>query len=285
MGGSAQHLLDAADLDHLGGIHDRHPVADLCHRPDVVGDQQDCDLLLVGEAPQDVEDLGLHQGVEGGRGLIRDDEAWPQHDAEADHDPLAHPSRELVGPLARPPGGYPERCQGLVAHAPRPGPGDPVAVGPDHLNELVLHPHQRVEAAHRLLEDQGHLLAPQLLELRGGHADGLRAGDAKLALLPRSLGQQTEDGPGERGLATARLSHEPQALARMHDQVDAVDRHQPPLGSPGRRVPHPEAAGLQHPLGVTHPAPPRSARPLAARWSPHAFPLRRGAVPAAAAAG
>ena len=59
-------------------------------------DQHDGHAELGLEPLQQLEDLSLDRDVEGGGGLVRDQEFWVAHEGHRDHDALAHAAAHLV---------------------------------------------------------------------------------------------------------------------------------------------------------------------------------------------
>ena len=55
-------------------VHDGHPVADLGDDPQVVGDEEVGQAVALLELGQEVQDLGLDGDVQGGDGLVGDDQ-------------------------------------------------------------------------------------------------------------------------------------------------------------------------------------------------------------------
>ena len=93
----------------------------------------------------------------------------------------------------------------------------------ERLPEVILDPHQRVQPGHRLLEDQPEVGTAEPTQLPVGHADEVPAAVDHLAVGDRSVRQQPEDAPAERRLAATRLADEPDDLARVDVERDAVD--------------------------------------------------------------
>ena len=65
------------------GVHHRHPVGGLGHDPQVVGDEQDREAQVGLELLQQRQDLRLDGDIQGGGGLIGDEELGPQARAMA----------------------------------------------------------------------------------------------------------------------------------------------------------------------------------------------------------
>ena len=119
--------------------------------------------LLGGEQ---VEDLGLDGDVEGGGGLVGEEQLRAAGQGDGDRHPLAHAAGELVRVLAEPSLGVGdadrvEQLQGLLVGFVL---GD-VEVVAEALGDLPPDLHDRVERGHRVLEHHRHLGAPERPEL------------------------------------------------------------------------------------------------------------------------
>ena len=91
-----ENLCDRALLDLAAGEHHDDPVGDLGDHGHVVGDEQDRHPDLLLQELDQVEDLGLDRDVEGGRGLVGDQQRRAAGERHRDHRALAHAARELV---------------------------------------------------------------------------------------------------------------------------------------------------------------------------------------------
>ena len=162
-------------------------------------------------------------------------------------------------------------------------------VGLQLLDEVVDHPHQRVEPGHRLLEDQADVLAAGPAQPVGrAHRPAPRPGAARCPSTRRAAGEQADQAAAHRRLAAARLAHQPEALARCQHEVDAVDRDErsprggvgdPQVRAPRAPAPSPSAGSAV----MARPPAPRSAT-APATGSGAASP-RAAADPAGEAAG
>ena len=127
---------------------------------------------LVAQVPQQVEDLGLHGDVEGGRRLVGDDEARVQRQRHGDDDALLLAARELVRVVvdAR----FRVRDADLAEDLDRPRLGllgrdlaaaASAGVCAEALGDLPADREDRVERGRRLLEHHGHVAAADLPQL------------------------------------------------------------------------------------------------------------------------
>ena len=91
---------DSARRGHfndLTGVHDSHTLGDVCDEAEIVGDHQDGHAHLLLDVPEQFNDLGLDGDIEGGRGLVGDEELGLGGQGHGDHDALLHAAAELVG--------------------------------------------------------------------------------------------------------------------------------------------------------------------------------------------
>lgn len=81
--GGLSHLHDPA------AIHDGDPAADVAHEPQIVSDEDVCELEPFLQLHQQINHLRLHGHVQGGDGLIGDDERRIQCERSRQADPRA----------------------------------------------------------------------------------------------------------------------------------------------------------------------------------------------------
>ena len=89
-------LRHGARLDDVALAHHDDVVGQVGDDAHVVGDEQDGAVEPVAEAAQQLQDLGLHGDVEGGRRLVGDEELRVARDRLGDHRALALAAGELV---------------------------------------------------------------------------------------------------------------------------------------------------------------------------------------------
>ena len=92
-----QYLLRGTELHLLAGVGHRDAVAKIAGQPDVVGDEEHRDPGILLEVLEQVHDLRLHADVEGGCGLIEDQQVGVERERGGDADALALSTAELVG--------------------------------------------------------------------------------------------------------------------------------------------------------------------------------------------
>ena len=164
------------ELDDLADIHHRHPVADLAHDAEVVGDEEIAEAELRLQAHQQVDHLGLHRHVEGGHRLVGNHQSWVYRQRTCDADPLSLATAECVGIAAHVLGAKPDQPQQLchpVGALLRVGH----TVDQQRFAYDVQQRHSRVERRERILEHHLHLSPPrpQLAVLERRDVHGLAA--------------------------------------------------------------------------------------------------------------
>ena len=179
------------------------------------------------------EDLRLHRHVEGGGGLVGEQDLGTAGERDRDRHPLAHAAGELVRVLA-------EALLGLgdadgLQQRERGGAGlglVHVQVLDERLGDLALDLHHRVERGHRVLEDHRHLGAPDVAHLVLRVADDVGALVVDVAFAHDVLaGEQSHDRPGQDGLARAGLADDAEGPPPVELDRHAVDgAHRAPLG-------------------------------------------------------
>ena len=239
-------LPDRALLHHLPEVHHDDVPRHLRDHPEVVGDEDDRRPVPALQVAEEIQDLGLRRHVDRGRRLVGDQEPRPARERHRDHGALAQPTRELprigVDPLVRHRDA--DAAEELDGHRPRLGRRQarsarpPLAlVKPERLDDLLADRMDRAEGRHRLLRDQRDLGAPDRAKLRAlrrepGQVDGRRR-----VLLEEDLAaddaagrlDDLQDGLHRDALAAPALADDPDDLAGMHVEADAVDRADEPF--------------------------------------------------------
>jgi hypothetical protein len=211
-------------LHDAPGVHHGDVVGAVGHHPEVVRDQDHAHRPFALECGQEIQNLGLQGDVEPGGRFVGQHQLRSAGQGDGDHDPLAHAARQLVGVVPHPLLGSGNADRGEQGDGRIVG-GTAVEAQADAqgLGQLAVNAHDGVERRHGVLEDDGHLRPPHIAELVGGERHELVAGEADG---PRPLqvdvGEKAHDGPGEDGLARARLAHDAQRLAPVQGQGDAV---------------------------------------------------------------
>ena len=231
-----------AVLDDLALVHDGHPVADLGGDPKIVGDEEHGQVEALADVVEQRQHLGLNRYIQGGNGLIGDQEFRLHGQGAGDADPLPLAAGELVRETVQ--GLGVETDQGHEVARPSPGlvlrSAEVHGAFDDRLSDRA----PRVERAVGVLEDDLHP-APMMAKLAHG-----QPGDVVVVDLDLSAGgiDQADDTAGHRRFAGARLADNPQGLAAAH-----LDVHVPGgpdlaglLEETGRAVDFAELAGRKH---------------------------------------
>ncbi len=168
--------------------------------------------------------LGLDGDIQGGGGLVGDEQLGVAGQGDGDDHPLLHPAGKLVGVLVGPHRLDPHLLQHPQCLAFRFPPGA-FAVEADDLGDLVVHRDHRIQGGHGILEDHRDLVAPdgphllfslfqQVLPL----VEDLPGDDPA-----RRVGDQPQQPQGGGGLARPGLPHQAQGFPWPDGKVDAVD--------------------------------------------------------------
>ena len=193
---------------------------------DIAGDEEHRGVVLPHQRAQQVEHLGLHRHVEAAGGIVRDHELGRADQRDRHHHPLRHAAAELVREGAEAPRriGNVHRLQHVERHGVGLGAAD-VEVGAGDSGDLLAHGDQRVELAARVGDHHGDVPAAYRAQLVLRERPHVLAVEADRAAVdaPR-LSQQPHHGTGERGLARARLAHQPDDLAGAHAEVEIPHR-------------------------------------------------------------
>src|SRR5581483_2374754 len=227
MTGSREDLLGGPALHDLARVHHGDPVTHLGHDAEVVADQQHGHLESLLKLRQQLEDLGLDRDVEGCGRLVRDQQLRLAGQRHRDQHALTHSPRELVRVLVDALSRVrdPNEVEQLEGARSRLALAHPHVV-PKDLADLCSDREQRVERRHRILEDDGKLLAadgprvplPTLAQERPPLPPHVAAGD-----LARQLDQPEHRERGD-ALARPRLPDETERLAAVDRERDIAHR-------------------------------------------------------------
>ena len=221
--GSAPSFCGGRALDDLARVHDRDPVGELEQQRDVVRDEEDGEPEVPLQRLDLLHDLSLHDDVERRGRLVEHDQLRVERERDRDDHALPHPARELVRVRAYPAAVDADELEQLLGLRERTRLVDAL-VRAHCVDELVADAHHRVERVHRALEhhrdvppaEPAHVLVALADEVLAAEDDAA-AGDP--ARRPQDLHHGVRDG----GLAAARLAGEPEDLALVDVEVDAVD--------------------------------------------------------------
>ena len=173
-----EQVCDRAFLDDLPGVHHGQGLTHFGYDTEIMSDEEYAGARCGHDLPDQIENLGLDRHVKARRGLVQDDQLRGAEQRHGDHDPLAHPSAQLVWVLA-------STALRLVDLDPTQHLDGEVAtfaaflrdpVEPGHPRELMTDREHRVQGAAGILEDERDVLAPKRLEiaLRGPSRDPCR---------------------------------------------------------------------------------------------------------------
>ena len=160
----------------LSGVEHSHAIADARHHGQVVADKEDGRVELSAKRHKQVEDCGLHGGIQPRGRLIQDQQRRVGSESHGDDGALLHAAAELVGKAL----GHLGRSR--HAHAAEHLHGcrtrlctSQTLVNLVDLGDLIADAHGRVERRARVLVDHGHALAAQALQLVAREAQEILA--------------------------------------------------------------------------------------------------------------
>ena len=189
-------ILGVAGLDDLALRHHADALGHPPHDAEIVGDEQHRHAGLGLEITEELENLGLDGDVEGGGGLVGDEQVGLVGERHRDHHPLSLAAGELVGIGAEPALGVADAdlleqlehadARRRVAHA---------LVELQHLADLALDGVERVERRHRLLEDDADIIAADAPEI-------LVAGGEEILALEHDRGRSGARRPDTAGASS-----------------------------------------------------------------------------------
>ncbi|GAA3040711.1 hypothetical protein GCM10020000_19110 [Streptomyces olivoverticillatus] len=203
-------------------VHHQHVPGDAGHDAEIVRDHHDGESALLLEPGDQLQDLGLDGDVEGGGGLVGDEQFGFAGERHGDHHALAHAAGELVRILAHAPRGLGDAH--LAEHLDRSLAGrraagaevDAVVLGDLFADRVV-----GVQAGERVLEDHRHAAAAQPAQLALGQAGQLAAVEGDGAGDLRA-GVQAHHREGGHGLAGAGLADDAEGLPAVHREGEGV---------------------------------------------------------------
>ena len=172
-----------------------------------------------------VQHHGLRGHVQGGGGLVHDEERRVGHEGHGDDAALEHPAGELVGVAFHDRFGVGHGHLGEHLDHPRLC-ATPVhaQVQAGHLGQLLADLYGGVQRAQGALVDHADVFAPEGAQVPGGEPEELHAVQAHA---PRSdpavLGQVSDGAHGQRRLARARFPHQTEALVLADRKGDVAD--------------------------------------------------------------
>ncbi len=239
--------------------------------PEVVRDEEVRQAQPLAQVDEQVQDLRAHRHVERRDGLVGDDEPRPDGQRAGDADALPLAAGQLVRVALGVLGLQPDHVeQGAHARRATRARGEPVHA--DRLADDAPDRHARVQRRVRVLEDDLRL-APERQQRAGRQRGDVLAVEDD-ASAGRLDGAQHE--AAGRRLAAPALAHQPERLARLDREADAVDRaHERGVGANAGEQPCGSGKCLARSStsssGAIHAGPPRASD---AAWLALPFPTR-----------
>ena len=204
--------VDARALHRPAGVHDHHVVRGAGNNAQVVGDEHDGGASLPLRDLKDVQDLCLDGHVEGGGGLVGDDDVGVVRDGDGDHHALAHATGELVRVCVQAVLGIGDAHQGeqldaALAHLVL---GHLGIVDEKRLGKLVANGEHGRQGRERVLEDHRDARAADLGHLLVALANEFLAIELHRARDVGVIVEKSDEREGRDRLARAGLAHDAQ---------------------------------------------------------------------------
>ena len=223
--GIVEDLVSSALLADGAGVHNDDLVTHLGHNAQVMGDHDNCHAQFLLQLLHELQDLGLDGHVQSGGGLIGNQNIGLAGQGHGDHNSLAHAAGKLEGILLHPLFRLVDVHQLQHFHSPVIGLML-VAVGvqEDCLHQLVPDGIGGIQGGHGVLENNGNLVAADVLHFLFGNTHQLfavylnGAGDNLAGFF-----QNLHNGIGGDGLTGAAFAHNAQDLATIQIEGDSID--------------------------------------------------------------
>jgi hypothetical protein len=214
-------------LDDAAGIHHGNPIGEAGYDAEVVGDDDKCGVHLGRQVVEEIEDLRLDGDVECRGRFVGDQEFRFGQERHRDDDALAHAAGELMRIEV-------EAAIGIgnadalqhVEGCGRGGTRRKAAVNLKLFRQLARYLQRWIQGSHGILEDHGHVLAPDVVEFTRLQAENVAAFEQRLAAGVAVLGEETHQAEEGLALARAALADDGDALAAADGEVELGDcRH------------------------------------------------------------
>ena len=211
-------------LDDAAGVHDDDLVRDLGDDGEVVADELDCGAGLVLELLQELEDAGLDGDVEGGGGLVGDEELGAAGERHGDAGALALAAAHLVrvGAGALLGRGDADLVEQVDRVALGLAPGE-AAVEHKGFGDLAADAHHGVEGGAGLLEDHGDAVAAEALPVAGGLGQQVARAETHGAADMAGRGHEAHEGERRHALAAAALADHAEGAPGVDPVAYAAD--------------------------------------------------------------
>ena len=213
-------------LHYLAAIHDDYVVRHLVDDAQIVRDEDDGRAVVALQIVHQAQNLCLDGHVERGGGLVGNQDPGLAGQRHGDHHALAHAAGELVRILQQ--------------HGLRVGDLHGIEhfqrlffrllfvqflMDDERLAKLPLDGKDRVQAGHRLLKDDGNLVAANFVHLLLGELGQIAPLEQDLAFGNIAVAvQQLQDAHRRNRFAGTGLAHDPDRPARLQRIRHVVDR-------------------------------------------------------------
>ena len=222
MPGMSEHRLGGAKLHQLAPVHDPHPVAQVLHHGQVMGDEQDGEPVLLPQMGKQVDDLGLNGHVQRRHRLVRHQQPRLHGESAGDGHTLALAAGQLRRILVQIALLHAHVVQLKGGFCPQTAPGRLHMVNGHGLGDDLRRRHPGIQAGGGVLKDQLALrLQPAAV---GAVLCGIAGVDAVIIDMPRRGAVHVHDAAGHGGFAAAALPHQSQYLALLQLEGHVVHR-------------------------------------------------------------
>src|SRR4051794_7312810 len=232
MPGGGENALDRPLLDDLALLHHADGIGELAHDAEVVRDEQHRHAEPRLQLLEQFENLRLHRDVERGGRLVGDQQVGLVGERHRDHHALALAAGKLVriALQSRLRLGNADLGQEFERARPRRGPGQALMQQQDFADLLLDHV-QRIERGHRLLEDDGDVVAAHVAHLAFRQRQQVAALelDRTGRMLRGRIRQQLHHRERGDGFSRPRLADQRHRLALLDIERYVVDRERHPL--------------------------------------------------------
>ena len=224
---SLEDLRDVTLLHNPPRVHDGDLVTDPGNDAHVVGDEDDRSAGALLKILDQVENLSLDGHVQGRCRFVRDEELRLTEKRHRDHDPLLHPSGQLVRIRGealfriRDPHRSEHLCGALARLCSFQSETEL-----QHLSHLSLDREHRVQRGHGILEDHGDLLPPDVRQLFGRESQDVGARKPDLPTEDPTGGARDEPEDRRRAdtFPAARLPDDPEGPTRIDLERHTIHR-------------------------------------------------------------
>jgi len=231
MRGVVEYFPHVSELDDPARVHNGNVIAHSGHDTEVVRDEEQGQVELLLEIPEQREVLGLNRRVQCGRCFVSNEELWlARNRGRADH-ALAHAAAELMRVVFHPDfrGRHPDLLKALDDLV-RLRLAAEELVQVDGLTDLVLHVENGIEARQRILENNGDTTASDCLHLLLRFGEEVFTVEANVPAYDfrGRLGNKPQQRKYGHGLAAPGLTDQAKTLACVELEADTINS---PIGA------------------------------------------------------